>query len=167
MISRVSPVDFENLRVLIVDDNAFVRKLIRSMLRQLGVTSILEAGNGLEAIERLNAQDCDLVLLDWKMPEMNGDQVLITLRQHNKAYFRNLPVILITGYANQSLVLKAVHQGADAIVVKPFSISLLKHRIESATLKRRQETMAFERIVEQPRENPVDPEFVFDIDAVM
>lgn len=166
MVSRVSPVEFENLRVLIVDDNNFVRKLERSMLRQLGVQTIAEAGDGADALKRLSSRDCDLILLDWKMPRFSGEEFLKVLRNGDDAYRKTIPVLVITGLANQSLVLKAVHLGADGVIVKPFSISLLKHRIEAVMLTRKRAIPSAEPDVDDTAASQDKDTVVLDIDAI-
>ncbi len=167
MVSRVSPVDFENLRVLIVDDNNFVRKLERSMLRQLGVQTIAEAGDGADALKRLSARDCDLILLDWKMPRFSGEEFLKVLRNGDDTYSKEIPILVITGLANQSLVLKAVHLGADGVIVKPFSISLLKHRIEAVMLMQKRDGSAVDPVVDETESAQRTETIVFDIDAIL
>ena len=165
MHAKFSPGDFSELRVLLVDDNAFFRKLERSMLRQLGVAKITEASDGLEALERVLNRDCDIILLDWKMPEFSGSEFLISLREKDDPYFRSIPVIVVTGFAKKSLVLKAVELGASGVIVKPFSISLLKQRIEATGIFRNGDPLR-DTLPPMPRGGDAGSD-IFDLDGVL
>jgi len=122
--------NLRSLRVLIVDDSSFTRKLQRSMLRQIGILDISEASDGLEAMGRLAHRDRDIVLLDWHMQNFSGAEFLQVARDKDDDYFRTLPVIIVTGFANEALVVSAKKLGANAVIAKPFSLSLLRTRID-------------------------------------
>lgn len=66
----------QGLNILIVDDNAYIRRLTRTMLTNLGAKSVLEAADGLAALEAIRTSDPDVMLLDWDMPVLNGIEVL-------------------------------------------------------------------------------------------
>ncbi|MBK5949451.1 hypothetical protein CH339_15825 [Rhodobium orientis] len=174
-MTRVIPVsafstssDFEALHVLVVDDNSFFRKLERSMLRQLGVDTVYEASDGLDALTRLDQRECDLVLLDWNMPSFPGADFLRLIRDKDDVYFRSIPVIVVTSFANQALVLKAVELGANGVVVKPFSIALLRDRIlATGATCRAGQSLSGERHERLPAVAIDDPTAVFDIDGMM
>ena len=119
---------YPDLRVLVVDDNGFTRKLIRNMLRQIAPLQVLEADNGQAAMAVIADQRVDLVLLDWYMPKGNGDQVLKSMA---KAGLMDIPVIVVTSAARRNLVVEAVRLGVAGIIGKPFSISVLAGKIES------------------------------------
>ena len=124
------PFLFRQIQVLIVDDNQFVRKLIRSMLRQLGIQEIHEATDGLEAVEAIAARDCNLVLLDWRMPGFTGEEFLEMIRRSPEPRLQSLPVIVLSAFTSYSMVVRAASAGANAVVVKPLSITILGRRIE-------------------------------------
>ncbi len=117
-----------DLRVLIVDDNGFTRKLIRNMLRQIAPLRVFEAGNGATALAAITDVRPDLVLLDWYMPKGNGDQVLKSM---DKAGLADLPVIVVTSAAKRDLVIEAARLGVAGVIAKPFSISVLADKINS------------------------------------
>lgn len=119
---------FDRLRILIIDDNAFSRKLIRSMLRQIGPLTVMESQNGTHGLSSITEKRPDVVLLDWFMPKMNGAAVLAAM---NKSKAHVVPVIVVTGRPDRSTVIKAAQLGAAGVLAKPFSISSVANKIES------------------------------------
>lgn len=120
----------DDLSVLIVEDNAFMRKLMRSMLRQIPVGEICEFENGREALKLLNNKHFDVVLLDWVMPAFSGNQFLESLnRRRQKSKTPVPPVLIVTANASRQVVLEAAQRGADGVIAKPFSVAVLRDRI--------------------------------------
>jgi len=117
------------LDVLIVDDSAAIRKILQRMLGQAGLTlgKVLEAGDGLEALERLKTDRVNLVLSDINMPNMDGIQLLSVLK--SSAEFRNVPVIMITTEGGEAKVMEAVQLGAAGYVRKPFTADQIKEKL--------------------------------------
>jgi two-component system chemotaxis response regulator CheY len=115
-------------RFLIVDDMSTMRKIVRTILNQLGYTNIEEAENGKEALAKLRAGNFDFVLLDWNMPEMDGYETLKQIRADEK--LKHIPVIMVTAEAKKENVLAAIQAGANNYVVKPFTPETLKEKIE-------------------------------------
>ncbi len=102
-------------KILIVDDEPFNLDLLEQELSDLGYASE-RAGDGAQALEKIDKLNPDLVLLDYRMPEMNGIDVLREIRQRKK----DLPVIMITAYGTIDVAVEAVKAGADDFVTKPF-----------------------------------------------
>src|SRR6202049_2415071 len=98
--------------VMIVDDSAAIREILQRMLGQTGIPlgKITEAGDGLEALERLKAQPVPLILSDINMPNMDGTQLLSILKA--SADFKSVPVIMITTEGGEAKVMEAVQLGA-------------------------------------------------------
>jgi two-component system chemotaxis response regulator CheY len=117
------------LDVLIVDDSAAIRKILQRVLAQteLPLGNILEAGDGLEAIERLKANHVSLVLSDINMPNMDGIELLTKMREN--ATWKTIPVVMITTEGSQQKVLEAVDLGAAGYVRKPFTADQIKEKI--------------------------------------
>jgi len=105
-------------RILIADDSATIRKMVRASLRTLDQAEFLEAGTGLEAIEQLAVAAVQLVILDLNMPDMHGIDVLKFLRKHQR--YRDLPVIILTTRGDDSSRELAVAAGATTYMTKPF-----------------------------------------------
>jgi two-component system chemotaxis response regulator CheY len=115
--------------VLIVDDSAAIRKILQRVLAQTDVPlgKILEAGDGLEAIELLKGNRVNLVLSDINMPNMDGIQLLGEMRAHS--VWKTIPVVMITTEGSQQKVLEAVDLGAAGYVRKPFTADQIKEKI--------------------------------------
>ncbi len=124
------------MKVLLTDDSSTMRKIQRRALNEMGITDIIEAGNGKEAIAKLQELNYDvtLLLLDINMPEMNGLETLKALRATPQA--AKLPIIMCTSVAEKSQVLEAIKAGASNYVVKPFQTEDLKQKIEATLGKK-------------------------------
>jgi two-component system chemotaxis response regulator CheY len=115
-------------RFLVVDDMSTMRKIIKTILAQLGYTNVDEAENGKEALAKLRVGNYQFVLLDWNMPEMDGLETLKAIRADEK--LKNIPVIMVTAEARKENVLTAIQAGANNYIVKPFTPEVLKEKIE-------------------------------------
>jgi two-component system chemotaxis response regulator CheY len=115
-----------NTRLLVVDDMATMRNLIRKMLRAIGYTTIDEAEDGVSALEKLRAQHFDLVITDWNMPNMDG---LTLLQEIRKSVLAELPVLVVTAEKRRENVLAAINAGASGYIVKPFSEAALADKL--------------------------------------
>lgn len=115
------------LNVLIVDDSSAIRKILRRVLAQteLDIQEVYEAGDGVEALEKLESNEVSLVLSDINMPNMDGLEFLDRL----KAGGRDIPVIMISTEGSQPKVLRAVQLGARGYVRKPFNAEQIKEKI--------------------------------------
>jgi two-component system chemotaxis response regulator CheY len=110
-------------RILIVDDSATIRKMVRASLQTLEGRDFLEAATGLEALEQLALGDVELILLDLNMPDMHGIEVLAFLRSHRMC--QNVPVIVLTTRGDEGSRQAAVQAGATSYLTKPFSPQVL------------------------------------------
>lgn len=117
-----------NARILTVDDMATMRKIIKSLLNQLGYTNVDEAENGKDGLYKLKQNKYDLVLLDWNMPEMDGITLLQEIRKDPE--LKNIPVIMVTAEAKKENVLLAIQSGANNYIVKPFTAETLKEKMD-------------------------------------
>ena len=113
--------------VLVVDDEQIIRKLIASFL-EAGGYQVRLAANGREGLAYLEKEDLNLVLLDLKMPKMNGPEFLRRCRKTNP----NLPVIIVTGYPDSDLMLEAMRYGPITLVAKPIEREQLMKTIRAA-----------------------------------
>jgi two-component system chemotaxis response regulator CheY len=107
------------MKILITDDSRVMRQIVKRTLRQAGFSSvqICEAGNGREALEAIASETPDLVLCDWNMPEMNGIDLLITLR----AGGNDVPFGFVTSEGSPEMREKAENAGALFLIAKPFT----------------------------------------------
>ena len=109
------------LDVLIVDDSAAIRKILHRVLVQADVPlgRVVEAGDGIEALEALKRQKVGLILSDINMPNMDGLQFLSAVKADTEA--KDIPVIMVTTEGGSSKVMEAVNLGAAGYVRKPFT----------------------------------------------
>ena len=121
-------------RVLIVDDVPSARRVTAKLLKKAGVVSLDEAPNGAAALQKIAAGHTDLVICDWQMPDMNGMELLTTLR--NDSRFATLPFIMITSTMERESVIAAMHAGASDYIIKPFSYDVLCEKVKAALTPR-------------------------------
>jgi two-component system chemotaxis response regulator CheY len=117
------------LRVLIVDDSSVMRKIVDRSLRQAGleIKEVFEAGNGVEALARLQETRVDLILSDINMPTMDGLELVRQLQALENA--KGVPIVMVTTEAGESHVVQALSNGARGYIRKPFSPDQIRERI--------------------------------------
>jgi len=123
------------MKVLIVEDNVTNRKLIKILLKRIGIKQIYEAENGIEAIKILErqikdifrGQSIDLVLCDIQMPKMDGIEFLSEVRKRKE--LKDLPVIMITAASERETVLASVKLGIDGYIVKPITHAIIEENV--------------------------------------
>jgi class 3 adenylate cyclase len=142
--------EFENFRVLVVDDSRTLRRILTQELNSLGITNIAQAGDGLEALALIKREDIDLILLDMEMPELDGMGVLTILKQEEM--LKSFSVIVISGAEDLSNTIKCIEMGAEDYLPKPFNPVLLKARIFSCFEKKRLRMLDRQRLEELERE---------------
>ncbi|MFZ0807993.1 MAG: response regulator [Candidatus Sulfotelmatobacter sp.] len=118
-----------NIRVLIVDDSSVMRKILERSLRQAGVelSSVLQAGNGAEALSVLAENQVDLILCDINMPVMDGLEFVKQLP--GVANAKGAPVIMITTEGSESHVVQALSAGAKGYIRKPFTPEQVREHV--------------------------------------
>ena len=116
------------LRILVVDDFATMRRIIRNLLSNLGYCSVSEADNGLAALPMLHNRPFDLVVTDLLMPQMSGLELLRAIRADRKLC--HIPVLMITADACREQIIEAAEAGVNGYIVKPFTAAMLKSKIE-------------------------------------
>ena len=115
-------------KFLVVDDMATMRRIIKTLLDQLGYKNIDEAEDGKEALNKLKAQKYDFVITDWNMPNMTGLELVQEIRKEPD--LKHLPVLMVTAEAKKENVIAAIKAGVNNYVVKPFTAETLKEKIE-------------------------------------
>ncbi|MCX7739123.1 MAG: response regulator [Hydrogenothermaceae bacterium] len=117
-----------NSKILTVDDTGTMKKIIKSLLAQLGYNNVDEAENGKDGLYKLKQSKYDLVFLDWNMPEMDGITLLQEIRKDPQ--LKDIPVIMVTAEAKKENVLLAIQSGANNYIVKPFTAETLKEKMD-------------------------------------
>jgi two-component system chemotaxis response regulator CheY len=111
------------MRALVIDDSRAVRLIIGQVLREIGV-EVLEAGNGLEALEQINRHsDLNLLLVDWNMPEMNGLDFIRVIR--SQPQYDAIRILMVTSESKGEQVIQALNAGANEYLMKPFNKDVL------------------------------------------
>jgi two-component system, chemotaxis family, chemotaxis protein CheY len=117
----------KDLKILVVDDFATMRKVIRNLLKQVGYEDIVEAEDGVAAMRILKAQKVDMVISDWNMPNMTGLELLKAVRADGD--LSKIPFLMVTAEALQDNVVEAVKSGVSNYIVKPFTAEVLNEKI--------------------------------------
>ena len=125
------------LSVLLVDDNAFMRGVVRSLLANIGVKRIIEAGDGIAALEMIRSEMPDVVVLDWEMPLLNGPELVRIVRSPGVFPTPDIPIIMLSAHGERWRVLESVRLGANEFLCKPVSAKALMDRLISILLKPR------------------------------
>lgn len=117
-----------NLRVLVIDDFATMRKIEKNILGQLGIKNVDEADDGSTALPKMQSNHYDIVLLDWNMPNMTGLELLKAMRAEDN--LKNVPVIMVTAESLKDNVIAAAQAGVNDYVVKPFTAATLEEKMK-------------------------------------
>src|SRR6476620_10290174 len=117
MHSGLSKADMEflvhNLGVLVVDDNQFMRKIVRTMLVNVGVHDIYEASDGIAGLDAIRTVGPDLVILDWELPLLNGAEFVRIVRSPGVFPMPDIPIIMLSAHAERWRVVEAVRLGVN------------------------------------------------------
>jgi two-component system chemotaxis response regulator CheY len=124
-------IEFNRLRIIVIDDNAFMRRLIRGLLFGFGVREVYEAEDGASGLDSILAYKPDILITDWEMPILDGIEVTRLIRQQDASSNPFLPIILVTGYSEKARVIQARDAGVTEFLVKPISAKRLHDRILS------------------------------------
>jgi two-component system chemotaxis response regulator CheY len=117
----------KNIKILVVDDFATMRKVVRNLLKQVGYDDIVEAEDGVMAMKALKSQKIDVIISDWNMPNMSGLELLKAVKAD--AELANTPFLMVTAEALQDNVVAAVKAGVNNYIVKPFTAEVLNEKI--------------------------------------
>lgn len=121
----------KDAKVLIVDDEHSIRKVIHTLLLAIGCTKIFEAGDGAVGLEMVRAVAPDIVLLDWEMPGIDGAEFVRRVRSSASFPRPNVPIVMLTGHGERARVLEAVRLGVHGFLLKPVSSETLQTRLLS------------------------------------
>ncbi|HXG18172.1 MAG TPA: response regulator [Methylomirabilota bacterium] len=116
-----------DMNVLVVDDAATMRRIVRSLLRELGIKNVREAEDGEMALEDLKRQRADLVVSDWAMPKMTGIELLRAIRQDSA--LKDTPVLMVTAESKKESIMEAIQAGVNNYIVKPFNSKTLEEKL--------------------------------------
>lgn len=117
----------KNIKILVVDDFATMRKVVRNLLKQSGYENVVEAEDGVSALRAIKSSKVDFIISDWNMPNMTGIELLKAVRAD--AEISKTPFLMVTAEALQDNVVAAVKAGVSNYIVKPFTAEVLSDKI--------------------------------------
>jgi two-component system chemotaxis response regulator CheY len=117
---------FATAKVLLVDDEQYMRKVVRTMLMGIGMREIYEAADGQAGLELIRSQPPDVVILDWAMPGLDGPGFVRIVRSPATFPHPDVPIIMLTGHGERSRVTEAVKIGVNGFLLKPVSSKALQ-----------------------------------------
>jgi two-component system, chemotaxis family, chemotaxis protein CheY len=141
----------QGLNILVADRNQFMRRLTRGMLMNLGARSVVEAVDGLAALEAIRTCDPDVMFLDWDLPVLDGMEVIRIVRSPGVFPRPNLPSVMLTQRSERSCVMHALRAGVHEFLIKPTSPQAIRERLTSILLKPRPMVKLGDFYVPEPR----------------
>lgn len=127
----MAKIAFENLRFVVADDNAHMRRILRTLLRGFGCREIYEAEDGASGLETVEAYTPDILITDIKMPIFDGIELTRMIRNPEGCKHPFVPVIVLTAFSEMKYVLAARDAGATEFLCKPVSAMSLYRRIQN------------------------------------
>ena len=122
-------IDFNKLRFLVIDDNAHMRRILRTLLHGFGARDVYEAEDGAAGLEAFTHYSPDIVLTDWEMPIFNGLELAQMIRQPGTNTNPYAPIIMLTAHSERKRVINARDAGITEFMAKPISAKALYQRI--------------------------------------
>jgi two-component system chemotaxis response regulator CheY len=117
----------KGMKILVVDDFPTQRKLMKRTLLDLGFENVIEAVDGVDALEKLNTGDVEFIICDWHMPKMMGIDLLRTIRADGK--FSQMPFLMVTAEVKRENIIAAAKAGVSNYIAKPFTVESLQEKI--------------------------------------
>lgn len=117
------------MTVLIVEDNATMRRIVTDLVRQLGFNNRVGAIDGTDALEKMSQQHIDFIISDWHMEPMTGLELLKRVRAHEK--YKKTPFLMVTAESKVENIMAAKKAGVNNYIVKPFNLESLKGKMAS------------------------------------
>ena len=121
----------QSLSVLVVDDNQYMRKMVRNLLVNCGIKDIYEAADGIAALDAIRTMAPDVVILDWEMPLLSGAELVRIVRSPGVFPMPDIPIIMLTGHCERWRVVEAVRLGVNEYLTKPVSAKAIYDRLVS------------------------------------
>ena len=131
------PLDFASISFLIVDDQPFTRRLVRTMLHGFGSREVYESASGAEALELARSTMPNIIITDLIMPDLNGLR-FIKMMKALSAPTSRIPIIVLSGYLTKTATLAFNESGADELLVKPVSPKALYEHVSRIVLRKNQ-----------------------------
>jgi DNA-binding response OmpR family regulator len=147
----------QSISVLVVDDNQYMRKVVRNLLVNVGVKNVYEAADGIAGLDAIRTVAPDIVVLDWEMPLLNGAELVRIVRSPGVFPMPDVPIIMLSGHGERWRVIEAVRLGVNEYLIKPVSAQALLDRIMSILAKPRPIVQMGDYYGPEPRRLFTDP----------
>ncbi len=115
-------------RILVVNDSPTMRRIIVNTLNRIGYTETTEASCSREALVAIKERPFNLIITDWSLPEIDGVTLTGVLRRSEE--FHDIPILMVTTRSTEEDIMAAVQAGVNGYLVKPFTVAMLKEKIE-------------------------------------
>ena len=122
-----------DLKFLVVDDFSTMRRIVRGLLKEMGCNNVEEAEDGQAALTMLKNQKFDFVVSDINMPNMNGFDLLKSIKADDS--LKHIPVLMVTAEARKEDIVLAAQSGAAGYIVKPFTKATLEEKVQKIMQK--------------------------------
>lgn len=126
-----------DLKILVVDPNAFHRAMLIDVLRNLGLSKVMAATNGMEALDLMRSRKFDVIFTEWQMPELGGLEMARLVRREEDNLNRMSGFILVSAVSSKEEIIEIRNAGVDEVVAKPFSGTAIRSRIFEIVYNRR------------------------------
>jgi CheY-like chemotaxis protein len=120
---------FAAAKVLVVDDEHFMRKVVHTLLMSIGIGAVFEAADGLEGLDQIRQERPDVAIVDWNMPKLDGPGFVRIVRSPETFSYPDIPIIMLTGHGERSRVIEALQLGVNEYLLKPVSGHALRERL--------------------------------------
>lgn len=118
-----------NIRAMVCDDSPMIRMMEKNALRGVGITDVVEAKDGSDALPLLEAEKFDILVLDWMMPNVHGIEVARIVREGNGPN-KDIMILMVTAEASKDNVLQISKYKVNGYVLKPFTIEILEKKLK-------------------------------------
>jgi two-component system, chemotaxis family, chemotaxis protein CheY len=142
---------FPDLSALVVDESLYIRRIVRDMLMRVGIKRVLEAPDGAEALGILAESKPDLVILDWDLAILSGEEFIRLARTPSTSPAPTVPIILMLAQPRRNVIDRAVNLGVNEIIAKPFSPKTLWSRLDEVINRPRPFSQVKSLLRPQPR----------------
>jgi two-component system chemotaxis response regulator CheY len=119
----------KTMKILVVDDFATMRRIVKNILTSLGFTNIVEAEDGKQGLSKVMEGGVDFIISDWNMPNMMGIEFLRAVRGNPNT--KAIPFLMVTAESNKENIVEAVQAGVSNYVVKPFTAETLEQKLQA------------------------------------
>jgi YesN/AraC family two-component response regulator len=126
---RMQARQFAAIKVLVVDDEHYMRKVVRTLLMSVGVRTIYEAADGIAGLDLIRTMSPDVVIVDWEMPGLDGRGFIRMVRSPDTFPYPDIPIIMLSGHSERSRVMEAMNSGVNEFLLKPVSSKALADRL--------------------------------------